>query len=128
MKGDAFRARIYPVAASKTSRPRMEIRRVKYHPRPETHRTVKSKRPFERQQSPYCPSYRLRRFRACVQTLLTPWLYQARVSFAILEKSQFVPAKGGTSCLIKRDPGAAPTANPTTTTPASQLSGVHVGK
>jgi len=74
--------RIYPTAASKTSRPRIRRQGGEY-PRPETHRTVKSKRPFERQQSPYCPSYRLRRFRACVQTLLTPWLYQARVSFAI---------------------------------------------
>src|SRR5262245_49561508 len=64
-------------------------------PRPETRCTVKSERPFERQQSPYCPSYRLRRFRACVQTLLTPWLYQARVSFAIRESRSSFGLKGG---------------------------------
>src|SRR5215470_7479065 len=49
---------------------------------------------FEREQSPYCPSYRLRRFRACVQTLLTPWLYQARVNFAIQESCSSLRLKG----------------------------------
>jgi hypothetical protein len=74
---------IFPIAASKLAALGVGDKGGEYHPRPETRYTVKSERPFEQEQSPYCPSYRLRRFRACVQTLLTPWLYQARVSFAI---------------------------------------------